>query len=109
MTGRPTWLLEAPKLILAGRSAFAVKLVRVGSEAGGLAGDYYQVLGPLVRGERVYVWIGNEWGEVITDPVEDVPPELTAEAGEALWTWLAWAEMGSDEDSIAPWASGTPV
>jgi|GEM_PF-4126653 len=99
MPDRPLWLYETPKMTFTGHTAFAVCLVRHESKVEQVvaASFHYQVIGPMERGERAYVWIGTPWEDLIVDPIENVPLELTAQAQEALSLWLAWAEGGESE------------
>jgi hypothetical protein len=91
---RPGWLYETPKLTFTTQAAFAIWLVRhdPGADHVAAAAFHYSVIGPVERGERSFVWIGTPWEDLIVDPIENVPVELTAQAREALSAWLAWAE-----------------
>lgn len=99
MPDRPRWLDETPKLTFTTQAAFAVCLVRHEPQVGRVAAApfHHRVIGPMERGERSFVWIGTPWKDLIVDPIENVPLELTAQAREALSVWLAWAEWDEGE------------
>jgi len=93
---RAQWELEAPKLVVVDGVALVIKLVSNDDaddmdqvfDAGFLR---YEIKGPVVHDGPMFLWLADAMEDFISDPVEGPPSELTAKAGQAFETWLAWS------------------
>jgi hypothetical protein len=51
----------------------------------------HEIKGPVARDVPSYLWLTSAMGGLMSDPIKEPPPALTAKAEQALETWLAWS------------------